>query len=231
MSSVSSLNPLYSLSGLLVGILVGQTGVGGGSLMTPLLILLFGIHPATAVGTDLLFAAVTKTVGTLVHGFNKTVSWTLTGRLALGSIPATALTLFVVSKLALRGEYAAMLISSVLGFALVFTAAVAHAAQADPRSGGEPDRPPHPGAGPEPDHPDRRRHGRAGLAVLGRRRSGRRHGDGLPLSAHAARPHRRLGHRPCRAADALRRRRPLGARVAWTGRCSGRCCSARSPAS
>ncbi len=123
MSFVSSISPLYSLSGLLVGILVGQTGVGGGSLMTPLLILLFGIHPATAVGTDLLFAAVTKTVGTLVHGFNKTVSWTLTGRLALGSIPATALTLFIISKLALRGEYASMLISSVLGIALVFTAA------------------------------------------------------------------------------------------------------------
>ncbi len=123
MSFVSSLNPLYSLSGLFVGILVGQTGVGGGSLMTPLLILLFGIHPVTAVGTDLLFAAVTKTVGTLVHGLNKTVSWTLTGRLALGSIPATAITLFVISKLALRGEYASMLISTVLGIALVFTAA------------------------------------------------------------------------------------------------------------
>ncbi|MBV9653643.1 MAG: sulfite exporter TauE/SafE family protein [Acetobacteraceae bacterium] len=123
MSSVSSFNPLYSLSGLLVGILVGQTGVGGGSLMTPLLILLFGIHPATAVGTDLLFAAVTKICGTLVHGINRTVSWTLTGRLAMGSIPATALTLFVISKLAIRGEYASMLISSVLGVALVFTAA------------------------------------------------------------------------------------------------------------
>ena len=52
-------NPLYSLAGLLVGMLVGMTGVGGGSLMTPLLVLLFGFHPATAVGTDLLYASVT----------------------------------------------------------------------------------------------------------------------------------------------------------------------------
>ena len=57
------------LSGLLIGALVGLTGMGGGSLMTPLLILLFGVHPATAVGTDLIYAAATKTGGSLVHGF------------------------------------------------------------------------------------------------------------------------------------------------------------------
>ena len=51
------IDPLYSLSGFFVGMLVGMTGVGGGALMTPILILLFGIHPATAVGTDLLYAA------------------------------------------------------------------------------------------------------------------------------------------------------------------------------
>src|SRR5438270_10891363 len=62
---MSSINPLYSLSGLLVGLLVGQTGVGGGSLMTPLLVLAFGIHPATAVGTDLLYASVTKRSGSV----------------------------------------------------------------------------------------------------------------------------------------------------------------------
>ena len=56
--------------GLFVGLLVGQTDMGGGALMTPLLILLFGVHPATAVGTDLLYASATKTVGTLVHGLN-----------------------------------------------------------------------------------------------------------------------------------------------------------------
>ena len=57
---------LYALSGFCVGALVGMTGIGGGSLMTPLLILLFGIHPVAAVGTDLLYAGVTKSVGTLV---------------------------------------------------------------------------------------------------------------------------------------------------------------------
>jgi hypothetical protein len=61
------IDPLYVAAGFGVGLLVGMTGVGGGSLMTPLLILLFGIHPSTAVGTDLLYAAATKTGGSLVH--------------------------------------------------------------------------------------------------------------------------------------------------------------------
>jgi len=75
LSAFAGIDPYYVLSGFLVGFLVGQTGVGGGSLMTPLLVLLFNINPATAVGTDLLYAAVTKTVGTLVHGLNQTVGW------------------------------------------------------------------------------------------------------------------------------------------------------------
>ncbi|HTN97748.1 MAG TPA: sulfite exporter TauE/SafE family protein, partial [Nordella sp.] len=73
--------------------LVGVTGVGGGSLMTPLLVLLFGVHPVTAVGTDLLYAAITKTAGTAVHGRNKTIDWRIVGRLAAGSLPAAAVTL------------------------------------------------------------------------------------------------------------------------------------------
>src|ERR1700735_3249388 len=87
------LNLLYSASGFGVGMLVGLTGVGGGSLMTPLLVLLFGIYPATAVGTDLLYAAVTKSAGTVVHGLNHTVDWRIVRRLAAGSVPTTALTL------------------------------------------------------------------------------------------------------------------------------------------
>ena len=75
MDYLHHINPLYSLSGLAVGMLVGLTGVGGGSLMTPLLVLVFGIHPTTAVGTDLLYAAATKTVGTGVHGWKGTVQW------------------------------------------------------------------------------------------------------------------------------------------------------------
>src|SRR5246127_5148116 len=95
---IHSVDLLYAISGFCVGLLVGMTGVGGGSLMTPLLVLLFGIHPATAVGTDLLYASVTKTVGSTVHGYNKTVDWRIVGRLAAGSLPATAATLFLVSK-------------------------------------------------------------------------------------------------------------------------------------
>src|SRR5579875_2353494 len=79
--------------------LVGMTGVGGGSLMTPVLILLFGVHPATAVGTDLLYAAVTKTGGSLVHGFSRSIDWRVVGRLASGSIPATVMTLVLCMAL------------------------------------------------------------------------------------------------------------------------------------
>ena len=98
------INPLYTLSGFCVGVLVGMTGVGGGSLMTPLLILLFGIHPATAVGTDLLYAAVTKAGGTFVHGVYRTIDWRIVGRLAAGSLPATCLTIAVMSRTVLAGD-------------------------------------------------------------------------------------------------------------------------------
>jgi uncharacterized protein len=122
MDVLHSINWLYSLSGFAVGMLVGMTGVGGGSLMTPLLILLFGIHPATAVGTDLLYASATKTAGTLIHGLHQTIEWRVVGRLASGSLPATALTLFVLSKLDLHGGAASGLITFVLGIALLLTA-------------------------------------------------------------------------------------------------------------
>jgi uncharacterized membrane protein YfcA len=118
------LNPLYTISGFCVGALVGMTGVGGGSLMTPLLILLFGIHPATAVGTDLLYAAVTKTGGTLVHGAYRTIDWRIVGRLAAGSLPATCLTIAVMSRTDLGGEAARNLINAVLSGALILTAGV-----------------------------------------------------------------------------------------------------------
>lgn len=122
MDFLAQINPLYSLSGLAVGILVGMTGVGGGSLMTPLLILLFGIHPAAAVGTDLLYAAATKTGGTFFHGFAKTVDWRVVGRLAAGSIPATLVTLFVLIRMDIRGSGAQNIITLMLGFALLITA-------------------------------------------------------------------------------------------------------------
>ncbi len=117
-----SLNPLYSLSGLTIGALVGFTGVGGGSLMTPLLVLLFGIHPATAVGTDLLYAGLTKISGSLVHNFNGAVDWRIVRRLASGSAPAAALTLVLLSHFGRDSKSVSEVITTVLGFALILTA-------------------------------------------------------------------------------------------------------------
>jgi uncharacterized protein len=119
-----SIEFFYSVAGFLVGALVGMTGVGGGSLMTPILILLFGVHPATAVGTDLLYAAATKTAGTLVHGWTRTIEWRMVGRLAAGSIPMTAVTLFALSKLDIGGAEVRDLITVMLGCALFVTAGV-----------------------------------------------------------------------------------------------------------
>jgi uncharacterized membrane protein YfcA len=116
------INPLYAISGFAVGMLVGFTGVGGGSLMTPLLVLAFHIHPTTAVGTDLLYAAATKTAGTAVHGASGTVDWGIVGRLAAGSVPATALTLLALSQLPKQADMAHGLITTVLGIALILTA-------------------------------------------------------------------------------------------------------------
>src|ERR1700755_1878431 len=124
MISLHWVNPLYTLSGFCVGLLVGMTGVGGGSLMTPILILLFGIHPATAVGTDLLYAAATKTGGSLVHGFARSIDWRVVRRLATGSVPATIVTLAVLSHFNLSGDAARNLITLVLSIALFVTAIV-----------------------------------------------------------------------------------------------------------
>jgi uncharacterized protein len=82
--------PLYAGAGLLVGTLVGLTGVGGGSMMTPILMLLFGQSPAVAVGTDLLFSATTKLVATASFGFSRRVDWPIVRRLLLGSVPGSA---------------------------------------------------------------------------------------------------------------------------------------------
>jgi uncharacterized membrane protein YfcA len=81
------------IAGFGVGIAVGLTGVGGGSLMTPLLVLLFGFAPVTAVGTDLWFAAITKTVGGALHHRSGTVDWEVMRRLSMGSLPAAIATM------------------------------------------------------------------------------------------------------------------------------------------
>lgn len=120
MSSLGEL--LFPILGFGVGMFVGMTGVGGGSLMTPLLILLFGVHPVSAVGTDLLYAAATKTGGSLVHGLARTIDWKIVGRLAAGSLPATAICLFVLSHFELSGGEARAFITTALGAALYLTA-------------------------------------------------------------------------------------------------------------
>jgi uncharacterized membrane protein YfcA len=113
----------YTVSGFIVGAVVGLTGVGGGALMTPLLVLLFGVHPATAVGTDLLYAALTKAGGTVVHAGHRTVDWRVTGRLAAGSLPAAALTLASVWYFDVDRAIFSHLVSGTLGVALFATAA------------------------------------------------------------------------------------------------------------
>ncbi len=116
-----AIDPLYALSGFIVGFLVGMTGVGGGALMTPLLILLFRVHPITAVGTDLFFASITKTGGSLVHAVNRTIDWQVVMRLAAGSIPASLLTILTLHLLRLDEAATGLLVTRVLGVALIVT--------------------------------------------------------------------------------------------------------------
>jgi uncharacterized membrane protein YfcA len=113
---------MYTLSGFLVGLIVGVTGVGGGSLMTPLLVLLFGVPPATAVGTDLLYASLTKTLGGWVHGRRGTVDWKVAGLLSLGSLPAAVVTIALLKYLALDEKTLRNLVTGVLSVALLLTA-------------------------------------------------------------------------------------------------------------
>ncbi len=113
----------YIVSGLLVGVLVGLTGVGGGSLMTPLLVFLFGFKPATAVGTDLLFAALTKTGGVWVHHTkHSSVDWRIVRWLSLGSLPFAVVTLFALNHFAKIGKETTGMITLTLGIALLLTA-------------------------------------------------------------------------------------------------------------
>ncbi|SCK20110.1 sulfite exporter TauE/SafE family protein [Vogesella sp. LIG4] len=111
----------YVVAGLSVGFIVGLTGVGGGSLMTPIL-LWFGINPATAVGTDLLYACITKMGGVAVHHKHKHIDWRITGYLAMGSVPASLITVLALHYLKLDPKVANGLIKVMLGFALMLTA-------------------------------------------------------------------------------------------------------------
>lgn len=112
---------LYTVSGFFVGFIVGITGVGGGSLMTPLLVLFFGVSPATAVGTDLLYAALTKMGGSYVHSKKGSVDWRVVKWLALGSLPAALISLWLLHTLSLDEKHLKSLITSVLSVALILT--------------------------------------------------------------------------------------------------------------
>ncbi|MGE5097684.1 MAG: sulfite exporter TauE/SafE family protein [Betaproteobacteria bacterium] len=112
----------YSIAGFAVGAIVGLTGVGGGSLMTPILVLFFGVPAATAVGTDLLFAGITKSAGALSHGLKRNVDWKLAALLAAGSLPGAALALGALASFPASSRAAAGIVSAALGVMLLLTA-------------------------------------------------------------------------------------------------------------
>lgn len=114
-------NPMLATAGALTGLLVGLTGVGGGSVMTPLLMLVFGTHPISAVGTDLWFAALTKTAATRVHHGAGLIDWQVVRRLWLGSLPASALTTWWMSSTHM-GPHANDWMKGVIAIAILVTA-------------------------------------------------------------------------------------------------------------
>ena len=113
----------FVLAGFLVGLVVGLTGVGGGSLMTPILIFFFGVKPYLAIGTDLLFAAFTKMGGTLRLARSNLVNWRVVLHLSAGSIPAALLTLLVLRHVGAANTQVQALMTTALGIALLLTAA------------------------------------------------------------------------------------------------------------
>lgn len=115
------MDPIAILSGFGVGAIVGMTGVGGGSLMTPLLLTVFKLNPAVAIGTDLWFAAITKTSGAVAHQRHGHVDYRITGLLLAGSIPASLATLALMHFTGITKGWASTL-TFALGIALLLTA-------------------------------------------------------------------------------------------------------------
>ena len=113
----------FVIAGFVVGVVVGLTGVGGGSLMTPLLIFVFGIKPHLAIGTDLLFAAFTKMGGTVSLARARVVDWRIVGHMAAGSVPASLATLYVLHKAGPADPATQTVMTTTLGVALLLTAA------------------------------------------------------------------------------------------------------------
>lgn len=114
----------FTIAGFVVGFIIGLTGVGGGSLMTPILVLVFSIKPAIAVGTDLLYAAITKGGGIFSHQRQGTIDWQVVRLLSTGSIPATLTAVFILKQLALMGIDYEPIITSTLSVALILTSLV-----------------------------------------------------------------------------------------------------------
>ena len=112
----------FVFAGFAVGLVVGLTGVGGGSLMTPLLIFFFGVKPHLAIGTDLLFAAFTKLGGTVGLARARLVDWKIVGQTAAGSIPASLATLYVLHLVGPASPAAQAVMTTTLGVALLLTA-------------------------------------------------------------------------------------------------------------
>lgn len=113
-----------AISGFVVGLLVGLTGVGGGALMTPILIFFFGIPPLVAVGTDLLFAAITKSGGIIAHTTQRTINWRIAGLMMLGSFPTALLVVAWLGEYRAAGGEVNQLVKVLLGVALLLTALV-----------------------------------------------------------------------------------------------------------
>ncbi|KQN75550.1 hypothetical protein ASF04_05620 [Duganella sp. Leaf61] len=111
----------FVVSGFAVGLLVGMTGVGGGSLMTPLLTLLFGVSPAVAVGTDLAFASITKGVGTFTHRLRGTVHWDIVRRLCIGALPAALLASLSLKYFGTLNQDIGQLIRYMIGGSVLLT--------------------------------------------------------------------------------------------------------------
>ncbi len=115
---------IHIAAGAVVGLIIGLTGVGGGSLMTPILVLGFGITPSIAVGTDLLYAAITKSSGVYFHHIHRTVDWKIVSLLACGSLPCSTVTILLLEHIRALGFNYDALMMQILSIMLVLTSLI-----------------------------------------------------------------------------------------------------------
>jgi uncharacterized membrane protein YfcA len=117
------MDPVFLVTGLVVGVLVGLTGVGGGAVMTPALVI-YGVPPAVAVGTDLIYAAITKSAGAVLHHLRGNIKWPVVWNLSIGSLPCSVATLWLLDRMSDRGVDFTGVITVLLGVALMLTAVI-----------------------------------------------------------------------------------------------------------